>query len=165
MGKNLKGIMMRLSEHFELWEFTKSATADKKGINNSPNEAQIQNLRLLCKYVLEPLRAETGIIEVTSGFRSLELNKAVGGVATSQHTLGQAADIIFPEYNIGDAFRYIRDNLIYDQVIWENKFGNVWIHVSYEHGANRKEPLKAIFKKGQKTQYVLWTKEKEEDFN
>ena len=86
--------MMYLSKHFTLDELTKSATATRKGIDNTPNEQALKNLQDLVVNVLEPLRVHYGRpIIITSGFRCEKLNKAVGGSPTSQHVLGQAADI------------------------------------------------------------------------
>lgn len=79
---------LRLTKHFCLSEFTRSATAIRYGINNQPSEQQVQRLQALCQQVLEPLRRRFGVIRITSGYRSPELNVRVGGVPNSQHTLG-----------------------------------------------------------------------------
>ena len=86
---------IKLSEHFRLSEFTRSATARRLGIKNEVSSQQLSNLMLLCRYVLEPLRKRFGQpIYVNSGYRSQELNRAVGGAVKSYHLYGRAADIV-----------------------------------------------------------------------
>jgi len=133
-----------------------SYTAVKKGLLNEPNEAQIENLRILCENVLQPLRDALGPIYISSGFRSVELNTAIGGSSSSQHCAlkGAASDIDMGKRN-AEVFNYIKDHLVWDQMIWE--FGDdenpSWVHVSYNEGHNRKQILKAI-KQGGKTKYI-----------
>ena len=140
--------------HFTIEELYASATAKAKGINNKPNTQQMINLVYLCAYVLEPLRvAMNEPIKIGSGFRCEKLNKAVGGVSSSQHCKGQAADLCID----GDLkkgrkwFNYIRDNLPFDQLIWEhNAKGNYWVHVSFvypDFGKNRKHVIDDLLKK------------------
>ena len=139
--------------HFTIEELYASDTAKKKGINNKPNVQQMVNLVYLAAYVLEPLRVAMGEpIKIGSGFRSYELNKAVGGVMNSQHTKGQAADLCID----GDLkkgrkwFNYIKDHLPFDQLIWEhNKSGTYWVHVSFvfpDFGKNRKQVINNLLK-------------------
>lgn len=147
---------MKLSEHFELSEFTASAVALSKHIKNVANEEVIENLKLLCENVLEPVREMVGRpIIITSGYRCPQLNKAVGGSKTSQHMFGQAADIIVKGvskqemYYIGEKIR--RSNIVFDQMIFEGvlessektdwKRGVTWLHISYRKGYNRKQVL------------------------
>ena len=147
---------MKLSKNFTLQEMVHSYTAVKKGLLNEPNEAQIENLRILCENVLQPLRDALGPIYISSGFRSVELNTAIGGSSSSQHCAlkGAASDIDMGKRN-AEVFNYIKDHLVWDQMIWE--FGDdenpSWVHVSYNEGNNRKQILKAI-KQGGRTRYI-----------
>ena len=111
---------MRLSKNFSLKELIRSETATRKGINNNPNEDNIENLQRLCDHVLQPVRAHFGkVVSVSSGFRSPELWLAIGSSATSQHASGQAAD--FEVYGLSNKVLadWIHDNLDYDQLILE----------------------------------------------
>jgi hypothetical protein len=142
---------MHISKNFTLEEFTESKTADELDIENNPSPEAKLNLAMLCKNVLEPLREAVNVpIVITSGYRSRELNKAVGGVPDSQHTKGQAADIIVPGYNLKDAFNFIRENLVFDQAIYEEGLHGDWIHVSYKHGANRRMPMISYYTNGKR---------------
>ena len=150
---------MQLSEHFELAEFTRSSTAKRAGISNAPTEGHINNMKLLCEKVLEPIRTHFARpLLLSSGYRSAALNAVTPGASsTSQHCSGEAVDIDMDETNITNAqiFNYIKDNLEFDQLIWE--FGTStnpnWVHVSYEsNGRQRKQILRAVKKNG-KTVY------------
>jgi len=137
---------MNLSAHVTLQEFQSSPTATTHGINNQMSESQIASAKLLCENVFEPLRIHLNTpIKISSGFRSIQLNKMIGGSKTSQHTKGEAMDI---KIN-ATGFHFIKDKLNFDQLIWE--FGNdeqpSWIHVSYS-SRNRKQVLKATKKNG-----------------
>jgi zinc D-Ala-D-Ala carboxypeptidase len=142
---------MRLSKDFILSEFTDTDT----GLPNVPGEGEIRNLKLLAQKVLQPARNKFGVINVTSGYRSPEVNSApsVKGSATSDHLYGRAADIQCED--MATVFNYIRKYLPFKQLIWE--FGTdvqpKWIHVSYDVKNNRGEVLKAIKKNG-KTKYI-----------
>lgn len=146
---------MKLSENFTLAELTKSSTAKRLGIENTPDPQQLENLVELCHKVLQPLREAIGPIRISSGLRVPALNKAIGGSSTSQHCAinGAAADIDIDDNK--KVFDYIKNNLQFDQLIWE--FGNEkqpdWVHVSYHYGHNRGQVLKAIKKDG-KTKYI-----------
>ena len=141
--------------HFTIEELYASKTAKAKGINNKPSVQQMINLVYLAAFVLEPLRvAMNEPIKIGSGFRSKELNKAVGGVQNSQHMKGQAADLCID----GDRkkgrkwFEYIRDHLPFDQLIWEKntKTGSEWVHVSFvyqDFGKNRHQVIDGLLKK------------------
>jgi len=145
---------MQLSEHFELAEFIRSSTAKRAGISNMPTDAHLENIKLLCEKVLEPIRVYFARpIILSSGYRSAALNRAVGGSSSSQHCSGEAADIDMDGTNITNAqiFNHIKDNLEFDQLIWE--FGTTsnpdWVHVSYEsNGRQRKQILRAVKKNG-----------------
>lgn len=146
---------MNLTEHFSMKELTNSQTAIKNGISNIPKDPQVvANLTTLCEKVLEPLREGMGCpIKISSGYRSPELNKLIGGVSASQHNVGQAVDIDLDDKN-AELFSYIVNNLDFDQIIWE--FGDDknpdWVHVSYKTAGNRKQLLKAVRVNG-KTSY------------
>ena len=147
---------MKLSKNFTLQEMVHSYTAVKKGILNEPNKAQIGNIRTLCDKVLQPLRDALGPIHISSGFRSVELNRAIGGSSSSQHCAlkGAASDIDMGKRN-AEVFNHIKDNLEWDQLIWVFGDNNnpSWVHVSYNEGNNRKQILKAIKENG-KTKYI-----------
>lgn len=146
---------MKLSKDFYLYEFERSQTASRYGINNSVEDDEILDaLKELTKHVLQPIRNHfRRAVNVSSGYRSPELNKLIKGSPNSQHMKGQAADIEIwniPNVELG---RYIRDNLEFDQLILEqydpNEGANSgWIHVSYKSpGQNRKEVLTIKSKK------------------
>jgi hypothetical protein len=137
---------MKLSNSFNLIEFTSSETASRRGIDNTPSIAVIENLRLLCENVLQPLRDKYGkSINITSGYRSPKLNKAIGGSSTSSHCFGQAADIQVDKKDYLRVWELLKE-LPTDQIIWE--FGNDsapnWIHLSFVQGKNRGQKLKAV---------------------
>lgn len=148
-------IQTPITMHFTIEELCASQTAKAKGISNTPNMQQMINLVYLTAYVLEPLRVAMGEpIKIGSGFRCQQLNKAVGGVANSQHLKGQAADLcIDNDIKKGKKwFAYIRDHLPFDQLIWEKnpKTGNYWVHVSFiypDFGKNRHKVIDLLEKK------------------
>jgi hypothetical protein len=147
---------MKLSNSFNLIEFTSSETASRRGIDNTPSIAVIENLRLLCENVLQPLRDKYGkSINITSGYRSPKLNKAIGGSSTSQHCYGQAADIQVDKKDYLKVWEILK-TLPFDQIIFE--FGTEsapdWIHVSFVQGKNRGQKLKAVKNIFGKTQYL-----------
>jgi hypothetical protein len=152
---------MQLSEHLSLAEVTKSDTAKRRGVSNMPTEAHIANFKLLAENIFEPIRNHFGKpIFISSGYRSSELNKAIGGAASSQHCQGEAIDIDMDGRPGGVTnkmvFDFIKENLNFDQLIWE--FGTDanpdWVHVSYEStGKQRKQILRAV-RNGSKTSYV-----------
>jgi hypothetical protein len=152
---------MQLSEHLSLAEVTRSDTAKRRGISNMPTEAHLANFKLLAENIFEPIRKHFAKpIFISSGYRSAELNKAIGGAASSQHCSGEAIDIDMDGRPGGVTnkmvFDFIKENLNFDQLIWE--FGTDtnpdWVHVSYEStGKQRKQILKAV-RKGGATSYV-----------
>ena len=132
--KNLK-----LSENFYLNEFTISQEAERHGYRNEPNEKQTENLRLLCVNVLQPLREIINApIFINSGFRSFDVNTAVGGRFNSQHLEGKAADFVVPSMNLVDVFNIVSQRFPFDQLILE--FGK-WIHVSWNGDKNRRDVM------------------------
>ena len=139
---------MLLSKSFTLNELTKSQEATRLGIDNTPNEEQILNLKLLCENVLQPIRDFYGMpLSVSSGYRSAALCEAIGSSSKSQHTKGQAADFeIFGVAN-KDLADFVVKNLDYDQCIlefWnENEPNSGWVHCSFNASGNRKQFLKA----------------------
>ena len=151
---------MKLSEHLSLSEVIRSESAKRNGISNMPTEQHIANFKLLAEKVFEPIRAHFRCpIHISSGYRSIELNRAVKGSLTSQHCQGEAIDIDMDSTPNGVTnkmvFDFIKNNLEFDQLIWE--FGTNenpdWVHVSYEStGKQRKQVLKAIRSNGS-TQY------------
>ena len=147
---------MKLSLNFSLKELTASQTADRKGIDNTPTEEHIENLKLLCKNILQPTRDEWGIISVSSGYRSPELCLAIGSSERSQHARGQAADFECHRVDNKMLFEWITNELDYDQAILEFYNGTPdsgWIHVSYNKDGNRKQKLRAFRNDAGKTQY------------
>ena len=134
---------MQLSNNFTLDEMVKSQTAERKGIPNTPNDDQIESMRLLCENILQPIRDEYGSFIVSSGFRSGELCVAIGSNIHSQHAKGEAADFeVAGVDNYGVAV-WIQDNLDFDQLILECYTGgnSGWIHCSYKPEGNRKQTL------------------------
>ena len=131
--------LLKLSKNFYLKEFVISQVAERHGYRNEPNEKQIENLRLLCVNVLQPLREIIGVpVFINSGFRSFDVNAAVGGKFNSQHLEGKAADFVVPSMNLVDVFNIILQKLLFDQLIYE--FGK-WIHVSWNSETNRKDVM------------------------
>ena len=147
----IKNMSIILSEHFRLTEFTTSLVAVTRRIDNTPPLPAICNLQQLCLHVLEPLRAHLGhAVRINSGYRSPRLNAAVGGVKTSDHTRGCAADIFVPDVKTGrEWFAWMMDNLPFDQLIWETASGGktCWIHVGYRAGHNRQQVIGHLVKR------------------
>lgn len=144
---------MNLSEHVTIAEFEYSETAMNYGISNKMDSTQTQKAKLLCENVFEKIRTHLGKpIKINSGFRSLALNKRMGGAKNSQHCLGEAMDLNIQDKKV---FDWIKNNIEFDQLIYE--FGSdlapQWIHISYRQGNNRKQVLRGIKKAG-KTVYI-----------
>jgi len=135
---------MKITKNLSLSELTASRTAKRLGIDNTPTKEHLENLKEVGAIIFQPLRDffKTPIY-VSSGYRSEALNKAIGGAKSSQHMKGEALDLDADVYGVitnADIFHYIKDNLVFDQLILEN-VGNDgtggWIHVSYSNGKNR----------------------------
>ena len=148
---------MQLTEHFTLEEFERSGTAARLHIDNRVPEALVPNIRHLCEEALEPLREHFGEpVFISSGYRSPELNKAVGGVQNSQHMRGEAADICpvingRPDSTSPEARKkmrewaeWIMDNLHFDQLLREHSGDSYWIHVSLKRGGENRQQVKQM---------------------
>ena len=149
-----------ISKHVSYKEGVYSNTATRRGIDNTPNDEQLDNMELIANEVFEPLRMWVdGPIKINSFFRSPDLNTAIGGSHKSQHCKGQAMDIddVFNKATNAEMYHFIKENLDFDQIIWE--FGNDdnpdWVHVSYvSEDDNRRRCLKA-YKENNKTKYKV----------
>lgn len=146
---------MQLSKYTTLQECTKSATAIKYGIDNTPNAEQIENLKAVCTNVFDKCREHLGgPLFISIGFRCKALNDKIPGASkTSQHMKGEALDLdcdVFKNGTNKELFEYIKNNLEFDQLIWE--FGTTehpeWVHVSFSRTKNRKTVLRSVNKGG-----------------
>ena len=149
---------MNLTANFTLAEMVKSDTALRHDMDNTPGEAEIENLKRLCEQVLQPVRDHFAKgVKVNSGFRHPEVNAKVGGSKTSDHCKGQAADIEIPGVPNGDLAQWITENLDFTQVILEFYTPGVpdsgWVHVSYDPQNLKKQALTATKQSG-KTVYL-----------
>ena len=126
-------LKQQLSEHFKLSEFTQSGTARRHKVKNVPGPREVERLRFLCVKSLEPMRRRFGVIRITSGFRCKKLNALVGGSPTSQHVLGEAADIHTGGRELSEKmFGFAKQNIPFDQLILEHNpaHGIYWLHIS-----------------------------------
>jgi len=152
--------MNKISKHISYKEGVYSTTAKRLGIDNTPSTYHLQNMELLAEKIFEPLREYVnGPIAINSFYRCEELNKAIGGSSKSQHCEGRAIDIddTYGYMSNKEMYEYIKNNLDFDQIIWE--FGTDdnpdWVHVSYvDHDFNRQRCLKA-YKENGKTKYQV----------
>lgn len=156
----------KISAHISYHEATRSDTAIRKGLDNTPGEQQIKNIKLWAEKVFEPLRERVSAkrgkdspIHINSIFRSVAVNKSVGGSKTSQHCAGEASkkeeaagdiETNYDDFTNKELFLLIKDHGVFDQLIWE--FGDddapAWVHVSYRKGGNRKQIFKAVSENG-----------------
>ena len=147
---------MRLSKNFTLAEFTKSQTATRRGIDNTPEGEHLEAAKELFENVVQAVRDHFGVTVINSGYRGPELNEAVGGSSKSQHCKGEAVDIECPGNSNYDVAKWIEDNLDFDQLILEFYTPGIpdsgWVHVSYKPEGNRKSVLTAMREDG-KTVY------------
>jgi hypothetical protein len=148
---------MKLSDNFSLNELTKSQTAERKGIDNTPGPNHQENLKSLCEMILQPVRDHFGqVVSVSSGYRSPELCVAIGSSTQSQHAKGEAADFEIFGVSNKELADWINENLDYDQLIleyWKESDPNSgWVHCSYTDGSNRKQYLRA-YKENGSTKY------------
>jgi zinc D-Ala-D-Ala carboxypeptidase len=149
---------VNLTQNFTLSEMTKSETALRYGMANDPTDTEIENMRLLCEKVLQPVRNYYGMgVKVNSGFRHPLVNAKVGGSATSDHCRGMAADIEIPSIANADLAQWIKDNCEFKQLILEFYTPGVpdsgWVHVSYDPNNLKQEVLTATKQNG-KTVYL-----------
>lgn len=149
---------MKLTNNFTLEELTKSETALRKGLDNTPTVEVVENLKTLAEKVLQPVRDHFARgVKVNSGYRAPEINAAVGGSKTSDHCLGMAADIEIPGLPNAELAEWIEANLEYTQLILEFYIQGVpdsgWVHVSYDPKNLKKQSLTAIKREG-KTVYL-----------
>jgi len=152
---------MKISDHITYAESIHSNTAKRRGIDNTPNPTQVETMKVTAEKIFEPLRKFVGgPIKVNSFFRSPELNTAIGGSKTSQHCKGQAIDIddVFGYKTNAEMYNWIKENLNFDQMIWE--FGTDmnpnWVHISYVSDEdNRNRCLKAYKDEYNKTKYKV----------
>ena len=151
---------MQLSKNFSLAEMTKSQTAARMGMDNNPSEDEVENLRLLCERVLQPIRDHFNhVVTVSSGYRSVQLCVAIGSSIDSQHAKGMAADFEIYGTPNNEVFNWVKENLLYDQMIlefWnEDEPNSGWIHVSYnpDSAENIKENLHAYKDEDNITKY------------
>ena len=149
-----------ISKHISNKEGVYSNTALRLGIDNAPNEEQLNNMKLLAEKVFEPLREYVGgPIKINSFFRSPELNTAIGGSSKSQHCKGQAIDIddTFGRMTNAAMYYWIKENLDFDQMIWE--FGDsknpAWVHISYVSKKDNRNRCLLAYKEGKKTKYKV----------
>ena len=149
---------MKLTENFSLNELTKSQTAERKGIDNTPSAEHQENLKSLCEMILQPIRDHFGqVVSVSSGYRSQELCVAIGSSTQSQHAKGQASDFEIFGVSNKELADYIDQNLDYDQLIleyWkgEDEPNSGWVHCSFNTQGNRKQYLGA-YKENGSTKY------------
>lgn len=150
---------MQLSKHLELAEVIRSSTAKRLGIKNEPTTIHLENLKILALHIFEPIRNHFGRpIFISSGYRSAALNKATPGASTtSQHSTGEAIDIDMDGTDVTNAqiFEFIKENLEFDQLIWEfgSKSNPDWVHVSYESTGKQRKQILIATKVGGKTVY------------
>jgi hypothetical protein len=150
---------MQLSKNLALSEVTRSETAKRKGISNMPTPEHIENFKKLAENVFQPIRDHFGVpIRISSGYRSKELNTAIGGSLSSQHCSGEAIDIDMDGTTITNAeiFHFIKDNLEFDQLIAEFPVNSnpAWVHVSYESSGKQRKQILVAKKVGGATKYI-----------
>ena len=149
-----------ISKHISYKEGVRSNTATRLGIDNTPNNEQLDNMETVAEEVFEPLRAYVGgPIKINSFFRCPELNTAIGGSSKSQHCKGQAMDIddTFGRMTNAEMYHFIKEHLDFDQMIWE--FGDDdnpdWVHVSYVSPENNRNRCLKAYRENGKTKYMV----------
>ena len=152
--------MYKISNHISYKEAVYSNTATRRGIENTPDEEQLVNMRLTANEVFEPLRVYVnGPIKINSFFRSPKLNTAIGGSSKSQHCKGQAIDLddTFGVMTNAEMYEFIKEHLDFDQLIWE--FGDdenpAWVHVSYVSPEKNRKRCLLAYKENKKTKYKV----------
>lgn len=153
---------MNLSPKVSLLTATKSDTAIRFGIDNTPNEAQLENMRRVSDKIIEPILARYPMAFVSSFFRSAALNKKIGGAKNSQHMMGEAVDIDSPDNKANkDIFDFALSHLTYDQLILESPDADgipSWVHISLKNSDNRGQVLVYLSSTQKYLPYGLWTK-------
>jgi hypothetical protein len=157
---------MQLSTNLSLAEVTRSETAKRRGISNMPTPEHIENFKKLAANIFQPIREHFGKpIIISSGYRSAELNKAIGGSLSSQHCSGEAIDIDMDGTDITNKqiFDFIKDNLTFDQMIAEfPKQGNPdWVHVSFAANRSQRKQILVAKKVNGKTTYIPYKSDKD----
>lgn len=146
---------MRLSKNFVLSEITRSNTAKRLNISNEPTKEHLRNMQMLVRDLIQPMRDDIGPVRVSSGYRSKELNRAIGGSSKSQHCKGEALDLQFwfkGKMNNKVIYEWVLDSgLEFDQMI--NEFDFSWIHISLRSKDNRKQVLEAYHDEDGDTKY------------
>lgn len=157
---------MKLSKNLSLSEVTKSNTAQRRGIDNTPQDLHLANLKYLAEQVFQPIRDHFGVpIYISSGYRSLELNEAIGGSPRSFHSHGMALDLDQDGRNQGvsncDVFYFIKDNLPFTELIWEfgDEYEPNWVHVAIAKGRENEKKIKIAEKLNGRTKYKLWDRD------
>ena len=157
---------MKLSKNLSLSEVTKSNTAQRRGIDNSPNETHLNNLKYLAEQVFQPISDYFEVpIYISSGYRSPALNEAIGGSPRSFHSHGMALDLDQDGRNKGvsntEVFYFIKENLLFSELIWE--FGDEdkpdWVHVAIAKGRENEKKIKIAEKIDGKTKYKVWDRD------
>jgi len=149
-----------ISKHVSLREGVFSQTATRRDLDNTPNEEQLENMKLVAEKVFEPLREWVGgPIKINSFFRGLPLNKAIGGAKSSQHMKGQAMDIddTFGHATNAEMYRWVKENLDFDQMIWEfgtDKNPN-WVHISYVSPEKNRNRCLLAYKENGRSKYKV----------
>jgi len=159
--------MERISQHISYREATKSRTADRLGIANNPTDEHLENMVATAENIFEPVRVHYGVpIFVSCFYRSPELNKKIKGSSkTSQHMVGQAIDMdadVFEGITNAQIFYHIKENLMFDQLIWEHgtEDNPNWVHCSYKKdGGNRRKILIAYINEEGKLRYKKWDRD------
>lgn len=153
--------MEKISNNITYAEATKSQEAIRRGIDNTPNETQLRKMKIVANKCFQPLREKHGKpIGISSFFRSVDLNKAIGGSATSQHCKGEAIDIDADIFDNGitnkEIFEWLQDNVDFDQLIGEYPTNNndfKWVHISYVSPEKNRKQILIAKKIGKKTIY------------
>jgi hypothetical protein len=151
--------MTEISKNVTYAEAIKSQTATRLGLENTPNEEQLENMKKVANECFQKAREHFGVpIAVTSFFRSPEVNRAIGGSTTSEHCQGKAMDIdadVFGGVSNSDLFHFFKDNCEFNQLIWE--YGNDnnpdWVHISFNEGGNKNQILK-VYRQNGRSVYV-----------
>ncbi len=150
---------MKLSNNFSLAEFTKSQTAERKGLDNTPTDEHLVRAKLLFENVVQKVRDNFGPTVINSGYRGAELNAAVGGSSRSQHCKGQAADIEVPGVANAEVVQWIVDNCDFDQLILEFYTPGIpdsgWVHVSYVGPEENRKSILTASRVDGKTKYSV----------